>query len=169
VSTVVPRSLSVAYERGPRDAECLGRNELPTTIFEFCESFDASPVYTLSLSFFLIERDHMTLQEIVSQLRAERDWFDQALAALEGSAPRRGRPPKDSRGSEQHVMSAAARKRISAAMKARWAARKKRVSTTKTAKKPGKKAAGRRPKMSPAARKKLSKLIKARWAEKKKA
>lgn len=110
----------------------------------------------------------MTLQEIVSQLRAERDRFDQAIAALEGSSPRRGRPPKDSRGSEQHVMSAAARKRISAAMKARWAARKKRVSSTKTAKKLWKKAAGR-PKMSPAARKKLSELMRARWAEKKKA
>jgi len=65
-------------------------------------------------------------------------------------------------------MSTAARKRISAAMKARWAARKKRVSSTKTAKKLWKKAAGR-PKMSPAARKKLSELMRVRWAETKKA
>lgn len=111
---------------------------------------------------------HMNLQEIVAQLRAERNRFDQAIAALEGVTPRRGRPLKDSRGTKRRVMSAAARKRISAAMKVRWAARKKRASPTKTAKKPGKKAAGR-PKMSPAARKRLSELMRARWAEKKRA
>jgi hypothetical protein len=117
-----------------------------------------------------IGREYMNLQEVVDQLRAERNRLDQAISALEGpSAPRRGRPPKSSTttGSGRRVMSAAARKRISEAMKARWAARKKRKSPAKTTKATAKKAAGR-PQMSPAARKKLSALMKARWAARKK-
>jgi len=61
----------------------------------------------------------------------------------------------------------AARKRISAAMKARWAARKRGTTSKKPAKTATKKSAGR-PRMSPAARKKLSALMKARWAARKK-
>jgi hypothetical protein len=57
-------------------------------------------------------------------------------------------------------MSAAARKRISDAMKQRWA-KWKGKSAPKTAK-------SRRP-MSAAARKKLSALMKARWAAREKA
>ena len=62
----------------------------------------------------------MDLQDIVDQLHAERNRLDQAIAALEGTTPRRGRPPKAVTGGNRRVMSAAARKRISAAMKARW-------------------------------------------------
>ena len=51
-------------------------------------------------------------------------------------------------------MSAAARKRISEAMKKRWAAKKV-------------KAAPKRKAMSPAARKRLSEMMKKRWAEQK--
>ena len=76
----------------------------------------------------------MNLQEVIFQLRAERTRLDQAIAALDGSTPRRGRPPKGSGRSKRRVMSAAARKRISTAMKARWAARKKTSSPTKRAK-----------------------------------
>jgi hypothetical protein len=36
----------------------------------------------------------MDLGDIIAQLHAERGRLDQAIAALEGSAPRRGRPPK---------------------------------------------------------------------------
>ena len=57
-------------------------------------------------------------------------------------------------------MSAAARKRISDAMKQRWAKWKGKSAP--------KKAKGRPP-MSAAARKKLSALMKARWAARKKA
>jgi len=56
-------------------------------------------------------------------------------------------------------MSAAARKRISEAMKQRWAKWKGKSAPKKA--KP-------RPAMSAAARKKLSTLMKARWAAKKK-
>ena len=64
-------------------------------------------------------------------------------------------------------MSPAARKRISEAMKQRWAKWKVK-STPKQAKATPKKTAVRRP-MSAAAKKKLSALMKARWAAKKKA
>jgi hypothetical protein len=65
----------------------------------------------------------MDIQSIVSELRAERDRIQQAIDALErtpssSTGKRRGRRPG------RH-MSAAARARISAAMKKRWAKRKK--------------------------------------------
>jgi len=106
----------------------------------------------------------MDIQSIVSDLRAERNRIDQAISALEGltsPAPRRGRPPKStSTGGKRRRMSAAARKRISEAMKQRWAKQKSKSSA------PAKPKAG--PTMSAAARKKLSDLMKARWAAKKK-
>jgi hypothetical protein len=64
-------------------------------------------------------------------------------------------------------MSPAARKRISEAMKQRWAKWKVK-SAPKQAKAAPKKTAVRRP-MSAAAKKKLSTLMKARWAAKQKA
>lgn len=111
----------------------------------------------------ILGKDAMDLPNILARLHGERSRLDQAIAALEGSAPRRGRPPKAVTGGKSRVMSAAARKRISAAMKARWAERKKGSSPKKPAKAVAKKTAGR-PKMSPAAKKKLSALMKARWA-----
>jgi len=109
----------------------------------------------------------MSLEGVIDQLHAERGRLDEAIAALEGSSPRRrGRPPKSNVRTGRRVMGAAARKRISAAMKARWAARKKGSSATKPAKAKSKKAA-KRPQMSSAARKKLSALMKARWAARK--
>ena len=112
----------------------------------------------------------MDINQIVVELTAERSRIDQALAALEGSRPRRGRPPK-SRSSHaapgKRTMSPAARKRILAAMKLRWAKRLGK-SAPKKAAAPTKKAPARKP-MSPAARKKLASLMKARWAARKKA
>jgi hypothetical protein len=103
----------------------------------------------------------MDIQTIVSDLKAERNRIDQAISALEGltsgSSPRRGRPPKPKQAvassKNRRGMSAAARKRISEAMKKRWA------------KWHGKSAPKRKP-MSPAARKRLSEMMKKRWAEK---
>jgi hypothetical protein len=63
----------------------------------------------------------MTTSEIVQQLKEERSKLDAAIQALqgtEGHGKRRGRPAS-------RTLSAAARKRISAAMKKRWAERKK--------------------------------------------
>ena len=113
----------------------------------------------------------MDIQDLISELRTERNRLDQAISALEGlasSAPRRGRPPKAaSAGGKRGTMSAAARKRISAAMKQRWA-KWKGKSAPKQVRTPPKKAAARRL-MSPAAKKKLSELMKSRWAVKRKA
>jgi len=110
----------------------------------------------------------MDIQTIVSDLRAERNRIDQAISALEGltsPVPRRGRPPKAATtGGKRRRMSPAARKRISEAMKQRWAKHKGKSAPKKAV--PAKPKA--RPTMSAAARKKLSDLMKARWAAKKK-
>ncbi len=107
----------------------------------------------------------MNIESIVSALKEQRGRIDQAVAALEaiGAPGRRGRPPKATSthpGSRRH-MSAAARKRISEAMKQRWAKWKGKSAPKKKTK--------ARPAMSAAARKKLSALMKARWAARKKA
>jgi hypothetical protein len=113
----------------------------------------------------------MDIQAIVADLEAERNRINQAISALEGltsTAPRRGRPPKaTSPGGRRRRMSPAARKRISEAMKQRWA-KWKGKSAPKQDKATPKKITVRRP-MSAAAKKKLSALMKARWAAKKEA
>ena len=65
-------------------------------------------------------------------------------------------------------MSAAARARISAAQRARWAKQKGQATAKKATgpKKTAKKAGGRKG-MSAASRKRLSELMKKRWAERK--
>jgi len=66
----------------------------------------------------------MNVDEVVHQLKQQRGRLDAAIHALEGVSvrgKRRGRPP----GNTRPTMSAAARKRISQAMKKRWAAQKK--------------------------------------------
>jgi hypothetical protein len=67
----------------------------------------------------------MDIQNLVSTLKNERNRLDQAISAFEvltSTAPRRGRPPKaTSTGGKRRRMSPAARKRISEAMKQRWA------------------------------------------------
>jgi hypothetical protein len=96
----------------------------------------------------------MDINQILSDLTAERNKLDQAINALEVvSAPRRrGRPPKSQSSQSatgRRTMSPAARKRIGAAKKAWWAAQQKGKSAPKKA---AKKAPARKP-MSPAARK----------------
>jgi hypothetical protein len=117
----------------------------------------------------------MDIQSIVAQLRHEASRIEHAIAALVGlgSQPaRRGRPPKRSQtkpatGKKRHQLSPAARKRISAAMKQRWA-KWKGKSAPKKVTPVSKKTTGRKP-MSAAMRKKLSAMMKARWAERRKA
>jgi hypothetical protein len=89
-----------------------------------------------------IRKVKMDLNRILSDLKAERDRLDRAIAALEGSAGgatragatgrRRGRPAGSGNGRRgrrgPRVMSADARRRISEAMRKRWAERKKRGS-----------------------------------------
>src|SRR6516165_7489228 len=76
-------------------------------------------------------RGTMKLEDILNQLKSERSRLNQAISALEGlvSGPirRQSRPPKSglTNGPRKRTMSAAARRRIAAAMKARWAERKR--------------------------------------------
>ena len=107
----------------------------------------------------------MNIHDILDYLKAELSKFDAAITALEGSSPRRGRPPKSASG--QRTMSADARRRIGLAMKLAWAKRGKGKSLTKKAAAPAKKPPARKP-MSPAMKKKLSALMKKRWAAAKK-
>jgi hypothetical protein len=81
----------------------------------------------------------MPTDHIVSLLIAERDKLNRAIEALQGSAKRRGRPPKSASAvatpttgvpgeaaatvKKRHV-SAAARRKMAAAQKKRWAAMK---------------------------------------------
>ena len=110
----------------------------------------------------------MNLESILAELRSERGRIDHAISALEGLAGspglRRGRPPKSTATPtvtpRRRRMSASARKRISEAMKQRWA---------KWQGKSAPKKAKSRPPMSAAAKKKLSALMKARWAAKQRA
>jgi hypothetical protein len=114
----------------------------------------------------------MDIQSIILQLKDELAKIDRAIEALigVGSQPaRRGRPPKSS---GQRHMSPAARARISAAMKKRWALRKGKAAPQKAAAKKAtasaEKGAPKRKPMSAAARKRLSEQMKTRWAAKKK-
>ena len=107
----------------------------------------------------------MDIANVVAALKEQRTRIDHAIAALEGlgSPARRGRPPKTGARTGRH-MSAAARKRISEAMKQRWAKWHRKSAPKKSAPVKTK----TRPAMSAAARKKLSDLMKARWTAKRK-
>lgn len=77
----------------------------------------------------------MDTKTILADLRTERERLDQAISALEalnGVRPRRGRPAAtapagNGRRRRRRGMSAAARKRMSEMMKARWADRRRRA------------------------------------------
>jgi hypothetical protein len=76
----------------------------------------------------------MDTQSILNELRAERDRLNTAIAALEGSTRKRGRRPSNSFPTRRRRrMSAAARARISKAMKARWASGKMKGNRKKAA------------------------------------
>ncbi len=63
----------------------------------------------------------MDIEAIVRELEAERDRISNAVSLLQGNTGGDGRR----KGRKKRRMSAAGRKRISDAMKKRWAARKK--------------------------------------------
>ncbi len=67
----------------------------------------------------------MDTREILAELEAEKDRLDRAIAALDGSTGR-GRHSGTRRPRRQ--LSAAAKNRISAAMKKAWARRKKKAT-----------------------------------------
>lgn len=114
----------------------------------------------------------MDLTQILEQLRRQRNQLDSAISALEGgqTGARRGRPPKSVQtgpAPKKRHMSVAARAKIAAAQRARWAKQKGSTTSTKAAPLAAKATSGRKP-MSAAARKRISAMMKKRWAARKK-
>jgi hypothetical protein len=75
----------------------------------------------------------MSIDQILAELRSERDRLDQAIAALDGNVRRPSRPTSKAVTGRRRHMSAAARARISKAMKARWASGKMKGNRKKAA------------------------------------
>ncbi len=74
----------------------------------------------------------MDFKGILVQLHSERERIERAITALNAlnsTHVRNGKPTAAARRRGRRRMSTAARKRISQAMKRRWAKRKKSVST----------------------------------------
>jgi len=107
----------------------------------------------------------MDLNAIITELKTEQERIGRAIAALldDASVVRRGRPPKATPKPKRGGMSPEGRRRISLAMKRRWAARRVKAASAKVA------APRKRGGITPAGRRKLSLAMKRRWAEKKKA
>ena len=107
----------------------------------------------------------LDLNSIITELKTERDRIGRAIAALLEDAKtavsgtvRRAGALKRRRGG----ITAAGRRRLSQAMKRRWAERRIGKTTGKAS------APKRRGGLTAAGRKKLSEAMKKRWAEKKK-
>jgi hypothetical protein len=112
------------------------------------------------------------LNSALQQLRDERkqaqtqvEKLDQAIAVIEGLSGRTATARATSSTSGKRggrTLSAEARKRISDAQRARWAARKKQSGSTASS---GPRAVPARKQLSPAARRKIAAAQKARWAK----
>jgi len=102
---------------------------------------------------------------ILSSLRTERDKLDRAIAALEGAASGLSRVSRAPARRKQGKLTSEWRRRISEAMKRRWAARRAGKSKAAASKAPAPKKRGG---LTPAGRKRLSELMKKRWAERRK-
>jgi len=110
----------------------------------------------------------LDLNSIISELKTERDRIGRAIAALLDDAKvavgatRRKAAAPTRRGKG---LTAAGRRRLSLAMKRRWAERRAKGSSVKTAAKAT--VRKRRGGLTAAGRKKLSEAMKRRWAERK--
>jgi hypothetical protein len=69
----------------------------------------------------------LDIQSLLADLKQERDRIEQAIRALEGLNKGGSAPGRRGRRGRRH-MSADARARISKAMKARWAQRKRKTA-----------------------------------------
>jgi hypothetical protein len=109
-------------------------------------------------------------KKILSDLRTELARINQAIAAVESLSDTGVPVGADFKAASESAskprrrrLSAAGRRRISEAAKARWA--KRRGKTTAAA---ATKPSSRRRKLSPAVRKRISEMMKKRWAERRK-
>ena len=117
----------------------------------------------------------MDIESIVAELKGELTRIGEVIGLLEGNAPTRkrlGRPPGSSARKTQSVrgkgLTPAGRRKLSEAMKMRWAQRRVATSASRAS---AKVVAATTPKkrggLTAAGRKKLSDAMKKRWAEKK--
>jgi predicted nucleic acid-binding Zn-ribbon protein len=101
------------------------------------------------------------LRDERKQAHAQLEKLDQAISVIEGLSDRTN--TRISNGSRRgRSLSAAARKRISDAQRARWALRKKQAGTTSSA---GPRAVPGRKPLSASARRRIGVAQKARWAK----
>ncbi len=116
----------------------------------------------------------MDLDRIIAELKSEQDRIARAInALLEGvgltgptrPSGRKGAAPKRPGG-----ITPAGRKRLAAAMKARWAARRAKSARASNKATAAAKAAApkKRSGLTAAGRKRLSEMMKKRWAERRK-
>ena len=120
----------------------------------------------------------MDTAQILADLRAQRNRIDDAITALEalnGTKPL-GKPAatidvNQASPTVRRTMSPAARKKIAAALKARWAAKKTSAKPVADAKQAATKAVAKTAKrvISPESRKKMAEAQQKRWAKKKRA
>ena len=100
------------------------------------------------------------LRDERKQAQAQLEKLDQAILVIEGLSGRSNtRTSTGSRG--RRSLSAAARKRISEAQRARWAQRKKQAGTPSA----GPRAVPSRKPLSASARRRIAAAQKARWAK----
>jgi hypothetical protein len=116
----------------------------------------------------------MDTAQILADLRAQRNRIDNAINALEalnGTKPA-ALDVKQASQTVRRTMSPAARKKIAAALKARWAAKKKHAKALADAKQAApKKAVAKTAKrvISAESRKKMAEAQQKRWAKKRRA
>jgi hypothetical protein len=108
------------------------------------------------------------LNSALQQLRSERkqaqaqvEKLDQAISVIEGLSGRRNTRGATN-GRARRSLSAAARKRISEAQRARWAQRKKQAGAASST---GPRAVPNRKPLSASARRRIAAAQKARWAK----
>src|ERR1700691_4329537 len=112
-----------------------------------------------------------SLNDVIKKLEQQRIGIERALAALrdiegpgsEAMAPAAAAAPRGRRKAKRKGgMTPEGRRRLSEALKARWAAKKAGPAVQATAPAKAKRKGG----MTPAGRKRLSEALKARWAAK---
>jgi hypothetical protein len=107
-------------------------------------------------------RTILDLDKIIAELKREREKIGRAIAALlEGAAVRSKGTTRKAGRKRQGGITAEGRRRLSLAMKQRWADRRAKKTSTKTA------VPKRRGRLTTAGRKRLSEAMKKRWAERK--
>ena len=104
----------------------------------------------------------MDLDKIIAELKREREKIVRAIATLlEGAGVSGKGPNRKAARKKKGSLTPEGRRRLSLAMKRRWAKRRAKGLSRKTA------VPKRRGRLTPAGRKRLSEAMKKRWAERK--